>query len=153
MQEQLAAVQAQLAEETTTASVGGGAIKVIMTGDQHCKGVEISADLLKDADPEMLQDLVLSAVQSGIRSITQMAEERMGHWLAVFRVSVFNDAGLPEPVQNLVNAFERLPGIGPKRPSRLTFIYCAAPQEISTQLAEALTAFKNCDQPCARFVL
>ena len=47
MQEQLAAVQAQLAEETTTASVGGGAIKVIMTGDQHCKGVEISADLLK----------------------------------------------------------------------------------------------------------
>lgn len=78
MQEQLAAVQAQLAEETTTASVGGGAVKVTMTGDQRCKGIEISADLLKDADPEMLQDIILSAVNLALDQSRQMAEERMG---------------------------------------------------------------------------
>ena len=78
MQEQLAAVQAQLAEETTTASVGGGAVKVVMTGAQHCKGVEISADLLKDADAEMLQDLILSAVNLALDQSRQMADERMG---------------------------------------------------------------------------
>ena len=60
MQQQLAEAQAKLAEETVTSTVGGGALKVTMTGDQKCKSVEINPDLLKDADAEMLQDLVLS---------------------------------------------------------------------------------------------
>jgi len=34
-------------------------VKVIVTGDQHCKGIEITPDLLKDADVDMLQDLIL----------------------------------------------------------------------------------------------
>ena len=62
LQEQMETAQAQLAEETVTSSAGGGAVKVTMTGDQHCKEVFIDPDLLKDADAEMLQDLVLSAV-------------------------------------------------------------------------------------------
>lgn len=53
MQEQMAAIQAQLGEETVTASVGGGALKVTMTGDQSCKSVEIDPELLKDADAVM----------------------------------------------------------------------------------------------------
>jgi DNA-binding YbaB/EbfC family protein len=60
MQQQLADAQAALAEETVTASAGGGAIKVTMTGDQKCRGVVIDPALLEDADAEMLQDLVLS---------------------------------------------------------------------------------------------
>ena len=58
MQEQMAAVQAQLAEETVSVSVGGGAVKVVMTGAQVCRSVSIDPDLLKDADAEMLQDLI-----------------------------------------------------------------------------------------------
>ena len=50
LQEQLAQAQAQLADEVVTATAGGGAIKVTMTGDQKCKSVEISPELLKDAD-------------------------------------------------------------------------------------------------------
>ena len=78
LQEQLAEAQAKLAEETVTATVGGGAIKVTMTGDQKCRSVEISADLLKDADPEMLQDLVLSAVNMALDQSRQLASERLG---------------------------------------------------------------------------
>jgi len=78
LQEQMEAVQAQLAVETITATVGGGAIKVTMTGDQKCRSVEISADLLKDADPEMLQDLVLSAVNMALDQSRQLASERLG---------------------------------------------------------------------------
>jgi len=78
LQEQMAQVQAQLAEETVTASAGGGAIKVVMTGDQKCRSVEISPDLLKDADAEMLQDLVLSAVNLALEQSRQLAAERMG---------------------------------------------------------------------------
>ncbi|PWH16257.1 MAG: recombination protein RecR [Anaerolineae bacterium] len=50
---------------------------------------------------------------------------------------------LPEPLQNLVLAFERLPGIGPKSASRLAFFLLRAPEEIALQLAEALVALKQ----------
>lgn len=78
MQEQMEQIQAQLAEETVTASVGGGAVKVIMTGQQVCKGVEIDPELLKDADAEMLQDLILSAVNMALDQSRDLASERMG---------------------------------------------------------------------------
>lgn len=78
MQEQLAAAQEQLAVETVTASVGGGVIKITMTGDQHCKSVLIDPEILKDADPEMLQDLVLSAINAALDQSRDMAEKKMG---------------------------------------------------------------------------
>jgi DNA-binding YbaB/EbfC family protein len=78
MQQQLAEAQAKLAEETVTATVGGGAIKVTMTGDQKCTSVEINPDLLKDADAEMLQDLVLSAVNLALEQSRELAAQRLG---------------------------------------------------------------------------
>lgn len=78
LQEQMEAAQAQLAEETVTSSAGGGAVKVTMTGDQHCKEVFIDPDLLKDADAEMLQDLVLSAVNLALDDSRKLADQKMG---------------------------------------------------------------------------
>ena len=78
LQKQMEEAQAQLAEETVTASAGGGAIKVTMTGDQKCRAVEISPDLLKDADAEMLQDLVLSAVNMALDQSRELASQKMG---------------------------------------------------------------------------
>jgi nucleoid-associated protein EbfC len=78
MQQQMEVIQAQLAEETVTASVGGGAVKVTMTGDQKCKAVTIDPELLKDADPEMLQDLILSAVNMALDQSRDLAAEKMG---------------------------------------------------------------------------
>lgn len=78
LQQQLAEVQQQLAEETVTATAGGGAIKVTMTGDQKCKAVEIAPELLKEADAEMLQDLVLAAVNLALDQSRALAAERLG---------------------------------------------------------------------------
>lgn len=50
---------------------------------------------------------------------------------------------LPEPVQNLVDAFSRLPGIGPKTASRLTFFLLNAPEELSQSLSAALIGIKQ----------
>lgn len=50
---------------------------------------------------------------------------------------------LPEPIRKLIDAFSRLPGIGPKTASRLTFFLLTAPDELSTDLAEALRALKT----------
>jgi recombination protein RecR len=57
-------------------------------------------------------------------------------------------AVLPEPVQNLITAFERLPGIGPKSASRLTFFLLRAPDELSQMLADALRTLKSATSLC-----
>jgi recombination protein RecR len=55
---------------------------------------------------------------------------------------------LPDPIQDLINAFERLPGIGPKSASRLAFYLLRAPEEISLQLAESLLAIGSSTDLC-----
>jgi recombination protein RecR len=50
---------------------------------------------------------------------------------------------LPEPIQNLITAFERLPGIGPKSASRLAFYLLRAPEDVARSLADSLIAFKE----------
>jgi recombination protein RecR len=50
---------------------------------------------------------------------------------------------LPQPIQDLVNAFSRLPGIGPKTASRLTFYLLHAPEDLASDLSEALAHLKS----------
>jgi DNA-binding YbaB/EbfC family protein len=78
LQEQLQEAQAKLAEETVSASAGGGAVVVTVTGDQVCKAVQIDPELLKDTDVEMLQDLVLTAFNAAVEKSKQLASERLG---------------------------------------------------------------------------
>ncbi len=78
MQKKMEEAQAKLAEELVTATTGGGAIKIVMTGDQKCKSVEISPDFLKDADAEMLQDMILSAVNMALDESRALQEKLMG---------------------------------------------------------------------------
>jgi nucleoid-associated protein EbfC len=78
LQEQIQQAQAQLALETVTASAGGGVIKITITGDQICKSVEINPEVLQDADAEMLQDLILTAINNALDAPRKLAEERMG---------------------------------------------------------------------------
>ena len=78
LQEQIQTVQAQLAEETVTASAGGGVVKVTVTGDQRCHSIEIDPEILQDADVEMLQDLLLTAFNSAIDQSRDLAADRLG---------------------------------------------------------------------------
>lgn len=78
MQEQLAQAQAKLAEETVSATSGGGAVKITVTGDQRCTEVVIDPEFLKDADAEMLQDILLTAFNQAIESSKNLANERLG---------------------------------------------------------------------------
>jgi len=78
MQEQLQKAQQELAHETVTASVGGGAVKVVMSGDQVCQKVEISPELLQSGDLEMLQDLVLSALNDALNQARELSAKKLG---------------------------------------------------------------------------
>jgi nucleoid-associated protein EbfC len=78
LQQQMADAQERLAQETVNATAGGGVIKVTMTGDQKCKAVEIDPALLKDLDADMLQDLMLTAVNLALDKSRELQEKVMG---------------------------------------------------------------------------
>ena len=78
LQQQMAEAQEHLAEELVSATASGGAVQVTMTGDQQCRSVEISPELLKDADAEMLQDLVLTAVNLALEKSRELQQQVMG---------------------------------------------------------------------------
>ena len=78
LQAQMALAQEHLAEETISVTAGGGAIKVTMTGDQKCKAIEIDPEFLKDADAEMLNDMVLTAVNLALDKSRELQEKTMG---------------------------------------------------------------------------
>jgi len=77
MQQQMAQAQAELTEETVSATVGGGVITVTMTGDQVCKEIKIAPELLEDADVEMLQDLITTGVNAALDKSRALASEKM----------------------------------------------------------------------------
>jgi DNA-binding YbaB/EbfC family protein len=78
LQEGLARAHAELAQETVEASTGGGAVRIIMSGTQECQGVRIDPKLLEDGDAEMLQDLVMLAVNQAIHDSQVLAARRLG---------------------------------------------------------------------------
>jgi DNA-binding YbaB/EbfC family protein len=78
LQEELQQAQTELADEVVTASAGGGAVKVIMTGTQECRGVEIAPNLIQDGDLDMIQDLVMLAVNQAIQDSQVLAARRLG---------------------------------------------------------------------------
>ncbi len=78
LQQQMAEAQEKLAQEKVTATAGGGVVKVTMTGDQHCQAVVIDPQLLAEADVEMLQDLVLSAVNLALDKSRELQQQVMG---------------------------------------------------------------------------
>jgi hypothetical protein len=78
MQEELQRTQQELAEEQVEATAGGGAVKVVMSGTQECQGVVIDPSLLAENDVEMLQDLIMLAVNQAIHNSQALAAQRLG---------------------------------------------------------------------------
>ena len=78
LQQQMVEAQEKLATETVSATAGGGAVKVTVTGDQKCQSVEIDPELLKDADAEMLQDLILTAINLALDKSRDLQQQVMG---------------------------------------------------------------------------
>lgn len=77
MQEQMATQQDALAEEKLTVTVGGGVIAVVITGHQRLQSIEIQPELIDPEEIELLQDMLVAAVNSAIEQSQAMAAERM----------------------------------------------------------------------------
>ena len=77
MQEQMATQQDALATETLSVTAGGGAITVVITGHQRLQSIEIEPELMDPEEIDLLQDMLVAAINSAIEQSQAMAAERM----------------------------------------------------------------------------
>lgn len=78
MQADMAEAQEKLKDETVESSAGGGMVKAKMSGDLRLLDLTIAPDAIDPEDPELLQDMVLAAVNEAIRSAQELATSKMG---------------------------------------------------------------------------
>ena len=78
MQKDMQKAQEELADKTVEATVGGGAVTVVSSGAKEIQSITISPDVVDPDDVEMLQDLVLTAVNEALSKADEMAGSEMG---------------------------------------------------------------------------
>jgi hypothetical protein len=76
-QAQMAAVQQELAGRTVEATAGGGMVRVVMAGDGTLRSLSIDREVVDPEDVDMLQDLIVAAVNEGKRRSAEMAAAEM----------------------------------------------------------------------------
>ena len=77
LQAKLLKARDELAEMTTEVSSGGGAIKIVVDGQQRIRSVSISPEVINSEDVEMLQDLVMTAVNEAIQKSQELAASHL----------------------------------------------------------------------------
>ena len=78
MQADMVKMQEELANRTVVSTAGGGVIKVTVNGKQEIMAIEIKPEAVDPEDVEMLQDLILAAVNEGIKNSQDMVSKEMG---------------------------------------------------------------------------
>jgi nucleoid-associated protein EbfC len=78
MQEQMQKAQGELANETVEATAGGGMVKVVANGAGEIKEIKIDPKAIDPSDPEMLEDMILAAVNEAVRSAHSLMESKLG---------------------------------------------------------------------------
>lgn len=78
MQADMAKLQEELKTRTVETTVGGGALTIVVNGKKEMESIKIKPEVLDPEDVEMLQDMIVSAVNEGMRKIDEMTEREMG---------------------------------------------------------------------------
>jgi nucleoid-associated protein EbfC len=78
MQEEMLAAQESLKDEVVEASAGGGMVTIQVTGDLQVKSITIDPEAVDPEDVELLQDMVLAAINEALRSAQELASAKLG---------------------------------------------------------------------------
>jgi DNA-binding YbaB/EbfC family protein len=77
IQQNLVKAQEEIAAMTVEATVGGGVVTVVVTGDRRVQSIAIDPEVVDPEDVEMLQDLVVAAINQGLEQIDEVAAAKM----------------------------------------------------------------------------
>lgn len=80
MQQEMQKVQEELAQKEVEASAGGGAVKVVVSGNKQIKSIEIQPEVVDPDDIEMLQDLVQAAVNEALNQMEELSQKEMSRF-------------------------------------------------------------------------
>jgi DNA-binding YbaB/EbfC family protein len=118
MQADMMAAQEKLKDERVEASAGGGMVKVVMTGEMELKSLEIDPDAVDPQDVEMLQDMVMAAINEAMRQAVELQGKATG--MGGMDASAAMDAlgGLGMPGLGGAGGGGGLPGGAPNRAAR-----------------------------------
>ena len=78
LQAKLAKAQEELEDTTLEASAGGGAVTITINGQQKVQSVKISPEAVDPQDIELLEDLILTAMNEAVKKSQELAQERLG---------------------------------------------------------------------------
>ena len=78
MQEQILKLQEDIEQREFTSTSGGGAVEVVVTGRKELKSINIKPEVVDKDDIEMLQDLIISAVNEAVKQVEDTNEKEMG---------------------------------------------------------------------------
>lgn len=91
MQAQMLKAQDELANRTVEATSGGGAVKVVISGGLEVKEIRISPEAVDPEDVGMLEDLILTAINEGIKSAQEMTANEMNKITGGLSIPGFGD--------------------------------------------------------------
>jgi nucleoid-associated protein EbfC len=86
MQARMAKIQEELAHKTVEGSAGGGMVQVTVNGQFNLTAVQIEASVVKADEKEMLEDLILAAVNDGMRKARELASAEMAKLTGGFKI-------------------------------------------------------------------
>jgi hypothetical protein len=86
IQEKMVRVQEELAEKTVEATAGGGMVTAVVNGKHELTSLKIEKEVVDPEDIEMLQDLIVAAVNEGIRKSQEMAAQEMSKITGGFNI-------------------------------------------------------------------
>lgn len=78
MQNRLMKIQQELEDTTVEGSAGGGVVKAVVTGGKELRSIKIDPSVVDPEDVEMLEDMVLAAVQDAMEQAGKLSEEKLG---------------------------------------------------------------------------
>ena len=78
LQQQMMKVQSELEASTVESSSGGGVVTVVVSGKMRLESLSIDPEVVDPEDVDILQDLVIAAVNEGMQKAQDMANEKMG---------------------------------------------------------------------------
>ena len=143
MQEQM---QQQMAALRVEGSAGGGMVKATMNGSKELLAVAIDKEAVDPNDVEMLQDLVVAAVNEASRKVDEEMQSSLGAMTGGMKIPgtvLAMTRMTAPPLANLINELTKLPGIGGKSASRLAYHILKRPAAEAEALAAAILEVKQ----------